>query len=77
MPSLSPNSVLVPLSVYVYPEQKEFLQNRTRGRAYSLSDVVRDLIRDAQVKEQFPSLAFDRDCHANQGSATDAGEEHY
>jgi hypothetical protein len=77
MPSLSPNSELVPLWVYVFPEQKEFLQNKTRGRAYSLSNVVRDLIRDSQVKEEFPSLDLNRDCHANQGSATSTGEEHY
>ena len=77
MPSLSPNSVLVPLTVYVYPEQKAFIVSKTRGRAYSQSDVVRDILRDAQVKDKFPSLDFNRDCHANQEPASDPGEEHY
>lgn len=56
MPVLSPNSELVPLSVYVYPEQKEFLLSQARGRAYSMSNVVRDMIRDRQVQHEFPSL---------------------
>jgi hypothetical protein len=56
MPVLSPNSELVPLSVYVYPEQKEYLLSLTRGRAYSMSNVVRDMIRDRQVQHEFPSL---------------------
>lgn len=56
MPVLSPNSELVPLSVYVYPEQKAYLQSLTRGRAYSMSNVVRDMIRDRQVQHEFPLL---------------------
>ena len=56
MPVLSPNSELVPLSVYVFPEQKEYLLSLTRGRAYSMAHVVRDMIRDHQVQHEFPSL---------------------
>ena len=56
MPVLSLNSELVPLSVYVYPEQKAYLLSLTRGRAYSMANVVRDMIRDHQVQHEFPSL---------------------
>ena len=67
MPNLSPNSVLVPLSVYVFPEQKAFLLSLTRGRARSLSHVVRDVLAKAQLRQEHPSLDFS-DCHSNQGS---------
>lgn len=55
-PVLSPNSELVPLSVYVYPEQKAYLEALSRGRAYSVANVVRDMIRDHQAQYKSPSL---------------------
>ncbi len=53
MPVMSANSKVVPMTVYVRQDQKDYVGSLSNGRIYSMSDVVRAMIdnhREAQAR---------------------------
>ncbi len=44
MPVMSANSKVVPMTVYVRQDQKDYVESLSNGRIYSMSDVVRAMI---------------------------------
>jgi hypothetical protein len=57
MPVMSANSKVVPMTVYVRQDQKDYVESLSNGRIYSMSDVVRAMI-DNHKEAQARSVAL-------------------